>query len=468
MDPIWSDIGLYLGIAVGLVLLSGFFSGTEVALFALRRIDREQMARSSRPVDRQVLALLAQPRKLIATVLIGNETIHATIAAVAVLAVGDAIPAADRLARAAIAVAIALPVVVLLGEVTAKTVALKSPMGWSRATARSLYVLAIVLAPIRWIVHGLADVVLMPLGAAARSRPARDLSEEEFRTLVDAGSAQGQVDARERRIIHRVFEFSDKNVGQVMTPRDKIVALSYDLPMARLIQQVSARGFSRIPIYQKSLDNVRGVLNAKDLVPAMAGQAVPRSLADLLHEPLFVPRTTPIKRLFRVFKQRKVHLAIVVNEYGKVLGLVTMDDLLAQLFGAIRDEREGQQQAASRGRGGRTPVPVAPGAAPATEADPAAPDDDGGSYADLTPPPLADPQEAARALRDLAELEDDRTPPPVEVRAPRARPTTAPEVDDDGPVAGDAPVDDAAPVPVEDVVTGPSGPIKAAHGGGEP
>ena len=125
-------------------------------------------------------------------------------------------------------------------------------------------------------------------------RATGDLSEEEFRTLVDAGSAQGQVDARERRLIHKVFEFGDKNVGQVMTPREKVFALSYDLPMARLTKEVAARGFSRVPIYQRSLDNVRGILNAKDLVLAAAGQAPARTLSELLHEPLFVPRTTPV------------------------------------------------------------------------------------------------------------------------------------------------------------------------------
>jgi CBS domain containing-hemolysin-like protein len=136
-----------------------------------------------------------------------------------------------------------------------------------------------------------------------------------------------------------VFEFNDKNVGQVMTPRDRIFALAYDLPMQRLVKEVAGHGFSRVPIYQKSLDNVRGILNAKDLVRYTAGQGATRPLGDLLHEPLFVPRTTPVKRLFLTFKQKKVHMAIVVSEYGKVLGLVTMDDLLAQIFGQMRDER---------------------------------------------------------------------------------------------------------------------------------
>jgi len=127
--------------------------------------------------------------------------------------------------------------------------------------------------------------------------------------------------------------------------------------MARLVKEVAARGFSRVPIYQRSLDNIRGILNAKDLVRATAGQSPARTLSELLSEPLYVPRTTPVARLFTIMKQKKVHLALVVSEYGKLLGLVTMDDLLALLFGDIHDERDGLQRAGRRGRGGRTPLP---------------------------------------------------------------------------------------------------------------
>jgi putative hemolysin len=222
---------------------------------------------------------------------------------------------------------------------------------------------AIIIEPVRWIIQGSSELLARPFGGAARPRAA-DLSEEEFRKLVDAGSAQGQVDARERRLIHRVFEFGDKNVGHVMTPRDKIFALAYDLPMARLVKEVAARGFSRIPIYQRSLDNIRGILNAKDLVRATAGQSPARALSELLNEPLYVPRTTPVARLFTIMKQKKVHMALVVSEYGKLLGLVTMDDLLALLFGDIHDERDGIQRAVRRGRGGRTPLP---GSVPAVD-----------------------------------------------------------------------------------------------------
>lgn len=353
------QLSIAIPLAAICVLLSGFFSGTEVALFSLRRVDREQLVRSAAARDRRIVAMLERPRRLIATVLVGNEVANSVLAVlvldVVLLRVAGATSA---WVVAALALAIVLPVVVLVTEVSAKTLAAKAPLGWARACTLPLQVSAAVLTPIRAIVGALASVLLRPFGDAVRVRPVHDLSEQEFRSLLDAGSAQGEVDARERRLIHRVFEFHDKNVGQVMTPRDNMFALSYELPMQRLAKEVAARGFSRVPIYQKSLDNVRGIINAKDLVGAAAGQLPARPLADMLHEPLFVPRTTPIKRLFLTFKQKKVHMAIVVSEYGKVLGLVTMDDLLAQIFGVLRDERADLQASMPGIRIPRTRTPA--------------------------------------------------------------------------------------------------------------
>jgi CBS domain containing-hemolysin-like protein len=230
---------------------------------------------------------------------------------------------------------------------------LKSPLAWVRVAVTPLALVVNIVTPIRYVLQGIADRLCALVGAAPKKGGSHDMSPAEFRNLVDAGSAQGQVNARERRMIHRVFEFSDKNVGQIMTPRERMFALSFDLPMARLSKEISARGFSRVPIYQKSIDNIRGIVNAKDVVRSLRQPGTAPGLAELLHEPLFVPRTTPVKRLFLTFKQKKVHFALVVNEYGKVLGIVTMDDVLSQLFGVLRDERERQQSA---GRKMRTPA----------------------------------------------------------------------------------------------------------------
>jgi CBS domain containing-hemolysin-like protein len=365
-----SDFGIAIPLAAICVLISAFCSGTEVALFSLRRVDRETLSKSDLWVDKQIVRVLERPRRLIATVLIGNQTFNSLLAVIALAVVIRWRPTHSWWACGGIALAIALPLVVLVAEVTSKTLAAKAPLAWARVCIAPLALFATIVTPIRLVLQGVTEVLLRPLGEHVRTRPARDLSEEEFRNLVDAGTTQGTVDARERRLIHRVFEFNDKNVGQVMTPRERIFALSYDLPMQRLVKEVAARGFSRVPIYQKSLDNVRGILNAKDLIRSAAGQPLGRPLAELLHEPLFVPRATPVKRLFLTFKQKKVHMAIVVSEYGKVLGLVTMDDLLAQIFGVLRDERA-ELQSQPPGARMRVKTPVA--GAPAGAGDPTGP-----------------------------------------------------------------------------------------------
>ncbi|MDB4953335.1 MAG: hypothetical protein JWO36_904 [Myxococcales bacterium] len=439
----FGDLDIAIPLAVVCVLVSGFFSGTEVALFTLRRVDREQLSNSDRYVDRRIIKMLERPRRLISTVLIGHEAFDSILAILALAVMFRLHPTASFWALGALALAISLPLIVLIAEVTAKTLAAKAPLAWARACAIPLSLFALLVTPVRIVVAFASEILLRPLGDAARTRPARDLSEQEFRSLVDAGSAQGQVDARERRLIHRVFEFSDKKVGEVMTPRDRIFALSYDLPMQRLVKEIATRGFSRVPIYQKSLDNVRGILNAKDLVRAAAGQPLGRPLNDLLHEPLFVPRTTPVKRLFLKFKQKKVHMAIVVSEYGKVLGLVTMDDLLSQIFGVLRDERADLQQSMPNMKRARTPAMGVPETAMpgAIETSPVPKLE----LADMQSVPVHEPTRADS--QESAEEADDR-----ERAAPTGR-DTAEELDDRARATGNPQI---RPIHPTDEVTPPA------------
>jgi len=419
-----AELELAVPLAIACLVASAFFSGTEAALFSIRALERGQLAHGRRLTDRRILAMLERPRRLVATVLVGTEACNSVLA---VLAFAVLARRFDRWPALWLAIAVALPLIVLGAELTAKTLAANAPLAWSRLGVLPLAAFALIVAPVRIVVQAIAAVVLAPFGGIARLRPQRDLSEEEFRTLVDAGSAQGQVDARERRLIHRVFEFNDKNVGQVMTPRDRIFALSYDLPAQRLVRELAARGFSRVPIYQRSLDNVRGILNAKDLVRTAAGQPLGRPLGELLHEPLFVPRTTPVKRLFLTFKQKKVHMAVVVSEYGKVLGLVTMDDLLAQIFGVLRDERAELQstipprrarpQPDFRSEVATGPVPAA-GAA-ASDAAPAVP---GAADRDDRSGPVIQPDQSPGAALGVLDppprpvhVVDEVTPPATDI-----------------------------------------------------
>jgi putative hemolysin len=233
-------------------------------------------------------------------------------------------------------------------------------MAWTQRAAVPLWIFERLVTPIRVVVRTISDLIVRLFGVDPKSTTSLDLSEAEFRALVDAGSAEGEVDARERRLIHKVFEFGDKTIADVMVPRARVFALSYDLPLARLAEQIADRGFSRVPIYHKTLDNVRGILYAKDmLIQATGGATTPRRLIELLHAPLFVVQTMPLKRLFRIFKQRHIHMALVVNEYGKVSGLVTLEDLLDEIFGALREEREFSRVESTDVDGGNGEVPVA-------------------------------------------------------------------------------------------------------------
>lgn len=338
-----SDLYLHLAILAALIVGSSFFSGTEVAMFGLSRVDKAQLIRSKRRVDGLLVKLLARPRHLIATLLIGNELVNVALSATVAVMVGTVFAGRGELELAFIATAVALPLVLFLGEITPKTVAYKSPLPWVQRAARPLILFYAAVAPLRLVVRSVTSVLMWPLGGRSPGAAGSELSEEEFKALVDAGSAEGEVDARERRLIHRVFEFADKTVADAMRPRGELFLLSYELPLARLIREVAERGYSRVPIYHGNRDNVIGVLHAKDLVVQSAGGAPPRRLAEMLHEPLFVPPTTPVELMFRIFKQRKTHMALVVDEYGKLIGLVTMEDLLEELFGEIRDEREQQK-----------------------------------------------------------------------------------------------------------------------------
>lgn len=340
MDAL-SEVAPYL-IAVGALLVaSAFFSGSEVAMFSLRRVDREQMARSDRRIDKLVTSLVSRPRRLIATLLIGNEIVNVSISATMAIVGGIWFAGRSELAVAMLTTAVAVPIVLLLGEVTPKTLAIKTATGWSRKAARPLIVFDMLVTPLRIVVRAIATVILFPLGVDARRPPPRvALGEDEFRALVDAGSEEGEVAQRERRLIHRMFEFGEKTVGQVMVSAADAFMLAYNMPLSRILGEIARKGFSRVPIFHKSSDNILGILYAKDLVLLGTGLTAPRRLGELLHEPLFVPRNMRLEKLFDIFKERKTHMAIVVNEYGKFAGLVTMEDLLEEIVGPIRDEKE--------------------------------------------------------------------------------------------------------------------------------
>jgi CBS domain containing-hemolysin-like protein len=332
-------------LAVALLLLgSAFFSGSETALFSLSRVTRETLASRADAGSRRVLELLSRPRRLIVTIILCNELINITSSSLAATVTSHWLPASRELVQVVVATAVMLPLLLLFGEMAPKSLAIRIGERWARAVSGPLKLTAVVVTPVRWVLQGIAGAVVRILGVRPL-QPELGLKEEEFRALVDVSSAEGELEFSERRLIHNVFEFGETTVGKVMTPADKVFSLPYEMPLGRLVEAVARERYSRVPIYRGSgrkgaRDHVVGIVLAKDLVGYARGQLEGHTIQDLLNPPMFVPRTTKCDRLFREFQRRKTHMALVVDEYGRLIGLVTMEDLLEELFGEIADEKE--------------------------------------------------------------------------------------------------------------------------------
>jgi putative hemolysin len=302
-------------------------------------------------VSARVLWLLGDPRRLITTLILGNELTNILLSAAMtelVRTLLDAMPGRiDRYLHSIhpssldiiIAVAstlLTVPLLVTLGELIPKTVGIKLAERWARVVSRPMVLLTWALWLPRTVISAIADGVLMLLGKDARhTHDAPVLSEREFRTLVDIGSAEGEIKGTERKLIHNILDFGDLTVGKVMTPERAVFALPQEMALSRIVESVSRQRYSRVPVYRGRRDNIVGILYAKDLVGYTYGNLEGRPLADLLHAPLFVPQRAKCERVFREFQRRKTHIAMVVDEYGRLAGLVTMEDLLRSLFGNI-------------------------------------------------------------------------------------------------------------------------------------
>jgi putative hemolysin len=342
-------------VAIGALLIgSGFFAGAETALFSISRLSREAMASRDDAGSRRVLWLLSNPRRLIVTLIVCNELINIFASSLVADLVQRQRPFLRQTLQVAISTGVTVPLLLLFGEMTPKSLAVRVGERWARWVSWPLKQAMRLVTPLRWVLSGIAGVFITLLGGR---RPMADagLREEEFRALVDVGSEMGELQVAERRLIHNVFEFGDTTVGKVMTPADKVFALPYEMPLGRMVEAISAERYSRVPIYKTPKASARGsdgkrpargamevvgILLAKDLTGYYWAALEGHTVQDLLHPVLFVPRTTKCDQLFREFQRKRTHVALVVDEYGRLAGLVTMEDLLEELFGEIADEKE--------------------------------------------------------------------------------------------------------------------------------
>jgi len=343
------DTLLQIFVIILLTILEAVFVAAEIALVTVRRTRIDQLAEEGNGSARRVKQLISQPGRFLAVTQIGLTFIGFLASAYAAVNLTTSLQAV--LAATSLPVlstsseAIALVVVTLLlslftivfGELVPKSLALAHTEQFALRMSWFVAFLLRVLDPLVRALTAVTNTVSRLLGAGDVTPGV--MSTEELKILVERGGAQGILEAEEEQMIHAVIELGDQRIHEVMVPRIAMVALPADGTMERAIDTVIQEGHSRIPVYEETIDEIIGILYAKDLLPFLRDPNGQRpAIRLLLRPPVFVPESMSVDDLLHEFQRRKVHIATVLDEYGGTAGLVTIEDLLEEIVGEIQDE----------------------------------------------------------------------------------------------------------------------------------
>lgn len=311
-----------------LILFSAFFSGTETAYFNVKT-HREN-------VPPNVVSLLNNPRKLLVSLLTGNTFVNIAIASLAANLTHEYAQENQRSETALILIEVLVVSVVVLifGEIFPKLVAIRNSEKFAEKVYLPLKFILFILSPITLIFHTISKLItkLLPI----QKEKIFD-SEEELKILTELGEEAGTLQEEESDMIQSIFEFNEKNVREIMTPRVDMVALNSTASIDEAMDMVTDKQFSKIPVFKENIDNIKGIIYAKDLLPYLTGSRHNIPLTSISREPFFVPETKLIDDLMKDFRYKKTNVAIVVDEWGGTSGLITLEDIVEEVLGEIRD-----------------------------------------------------------------------------------------------------------------------------------
>ncbi|NQU05740.1 MAG: HlyC/CorC family transporter, partial [Calditrichaeota bacterium] len=322
--------------------LSAFFSSVESAYFSLSRTLLEQLGASADPRAKRVARMMNNPRRMLATILAGNTIVNTAAAAITALIAVDLAVEFGYDIRVAVTVEIILITIVILffSELIPKLLALRNPEKWAVTSSRVVEFSSFIFFPLAYPLSRLTELLSHALGVEKHA--VLGMSEEEIRALVQIGHERGELDTEEREMIHSIFEFGETTVRQVMVPRIDMITVERDDSFETIVDTIVKCGHSRIPVYQEKVDNIVGLIYAKDLL-SVASDSGSFSIDKLLRTPIYIPEEKKIDDLLTEFKTQKIHIAMVVDEYGGTAGLVTMEDIIEEIVGEIQDEYDEEQ-----------------------------------------------------------------------------------------------------------------------------
>ncbi len=335
-----------------LVFLNGFFVAAEFAIVKVRSSQIALQAgttskKAAETIIENLDGFLAATQLGITLASLGLGWVGEDVVSRIILNVMEAInlPITEKLAHS-IAIPIAFATLTVLhivfGELAPKSLAIRYPTATTLSVSVPLRIFYFVFKPFISLLNGFANLILKIFGIKPVSENEIH-SEEELRLIIAESEEGGAIESSERELIQNVFDFDDRIVKQVMVPRIKISGLNYNAPLSEAIQIVLKEGYSRYPLYDKSLDEIKGIVHSKDIVQHYINKTN-KSLLEISHSPYMVTENKPIDHLLREFQKKKVQMAIVISEYGGTIGIVTLEDILEELVGEIQDEHDHEAQ----------------------------------------------------------------------------------------------------------------------------
>jgi putative hemolysin len=328
-------------VAVGaLILLNAFFVAAEYGLVTARRTRIVELQHQGDRRARDALRITSDPPRFIAAMQLGVTLTSLGIGALGEVALSRLF---DKVIATVLAVVLAYLVLtflhVVIGELVPKGIALGHSEGTALFVAAPVRLFFIVMRPAVWFLETSTEVVLRWLGQKPPGADDDVLSEAELRMLVSQSTQHGEIEQGEQEMLYKVFDFADKEAKDVMVPRPDVVALSIDLPPEQCLEAVMDSPYTRYPVYRESLDNVVGILHVRDLFRALRDQGMHEvKVEDIIRPAHIVPETKDLAALLAEFRRANQHMAVVVDEYGDMEGIVTLEDLLEEIVGDIEDE----------------------------------------------------------------------------------------------------------------------------------
>lgn len=322
-----------------LLLLSAFFSASETAIFSVNKMRIRHLAEEG---NRQALLtrrLLEQPGRLISTILIGNNVVNIGATALATTVAISIFGGAG----AGIATGVMAVMILVFGEITPKTLASRRSEDIALRMSGYINRLGFILSPLIYVLNLFTNTLVRLLDGSKKE--AHSITEEELRMLVNVGEEEGLIDQDEREMIDSIFEFDDTLVREVMVPRIDIIAINVAETLENAVSLVIKVGHSRIPVYEETVDNIIGVIYAKDFLQTYFEPNREKvNLKNLMRPAYYVPESKKVRDLFAELRKEKVHMAIILDEYGGTAGLVTIEDVIEEIVGDIQDEYDQEEK----------------------------------------------------------------------------------------------------------------------------